>query len=364
MGNIFQILFCEYLLICPKFNAKQIEGKMAANEIKNQLHVFHNPFADTTSQPKIPDGKCNDSLGFSTQAVQEIQNAASESTMHLLIYAGMNAACIVDKCAQATRGSRTYYIPHFSGSGNCDWDDAQNGTTDAFNVRNTANYGQWRCVSVGAQLKLLNPVDQDDGWWEAIRISPEHNNSEWFLTTTENGGNAGAANGTVAPVGLLQGILSSDSLVNENSYSTGLLRDLHRVQFECHGKLDYHDFHQNRNEIHIESAAITSIDNAVDFETQFNLGYDCVKDLVDQWTDPGYDMIYLRLHCRANTPLSTTFLGSRFHLNVMENQEIIYDTFADESRYHTKTYNIGADAASLHGSARRLGQNAAKIAYS
>lgn len=364
MGNILQIVFCSKFSfsICPKLDAKKSKGKMAASEIKNQLHVFHNPFADTTSQPKIPDGKCNDSLGFCTQAVQEISNAEGENTMHMLIYAGMNAACVIDKCAQATRGSRTYYIPHFSGSGNCDWDDAGHLGTAAFNVRNSANYGQWRTVSVGAQLKLLNPVDQDDGWWEAIRISPEFNNSEWWLTTTNNSGVA-STYGTVSPVGLLKSSLSTDSMVNEQTYSTGLIRDLNRVQFECHGKLDHHDFHQNRNEIHIETGAIASIDNGVEFETKFNLGFDCVKDIVDQWVDPGYDMIYLRLHCRENTPLSTTFLGSRFHLNIQENQEIIYDTFADESRYHTKTYNIGADAASLHGSARRLGQNAAKLAY-
>ena len=333
---------------------------MSSNEIKNQLHVLHNPFSDKTSQPKIPDGKANESLGFATQSVQEIANAQGEDIMHILLYPGMNSGVVIDNAAQADVGARTYYIPTFFGSSGVDWDDAVDGGTATFNVRGQDNYALWRLVSQGLQLKLLNPVDQDDGWWESVRVTPELTNVDWRLTTGNNSSQPGGNNGTIAPVGLIKSLLSQQTLSNEQSYSTGLLRDLHRVQFECHGQKDFHDFIHQRNEIRLASNGITAIDKTTDFETQFALGAPDPVDVIEQFVDTSYDMVYLRLHCRANTG-TTPNLGSRFHLNCISNQEVVFDHEERESRFHTKTHTIGTGAASIHMQARRADQNAAKM---
>ncbi|AQA27297.1 P1 [Avon-Heathcote estuary associated bacilladnavirus] len=352
-------IFC-FSACCNEVNASKKKGKkMSANEIKNQLHVMHDPFSDKTSQPKIPDGKANESLGFATQTVQEVGNAEGANTMHILLFPGQNSGILIDETAQADLGSRTYYIPTFFGSNGLDWDDLADATTAA-NVRGLDNYALWRVVSTGLQLKLLNPVDQDDGWWESVRVTTENTNVDWYLTTGNNSTQPGGNNGTIAPVGLINSLLSQQTLANEQSYSTGLLRDLHRVQFECHGQRDYHDFIQQRNEIRLAGAAISAVDKTTNYEAQFSLGHDDANDVINQFVDRSYDMVYIRLHCRQNTG-TTPFLGSRFHLNCVSNQEVIFDHEERESRFHTRSHTIGSNANSVHMQARRADQNAAKM---
>lgn len=362
MGTVVSIqsYCCENLVL--KLNARREKGKqlsMSANEIKNQLHVLHDPFSDKTSQPKIPDGKANESLGFATQTVQEVGNAQGEDTMHIILFTGQNSGVIIDNTAQAGLGARTYYIPTFFGSNGLDWLDLTE-AIDANNVRGLDNYALWRVVSTGLQLKLLNPVDQDDGWWESVRVTPELSNVDWYLTTGNNSNQTGGNNGTIAPVGLIKSLLANQTLANEQSYSTGLLRDLHRVQFECHGQKDYHDFIHQRNEVRLAAAAQSAVDQTTDFEAQFTQGHADATDVIQQFVDTSYDMVYIRLHCRSNTGTEPT-LGSRFHLNCISNQEVVFDHEERESRFHTKTHTVGSGAASIHMQARRADQNAAKM---
>jgi len=343
---------------CNTVNAVE-EGKMSANEVKNQLHMVHNPFADKTSQPKIPDGKTNESLGFQTQTVQEIGNATGDDTMHIMLYPGMNTGVVIDNTASTIAG-RTYYIPTFFGSSGVDWSDVIN-SVGAWNVRGVDDYALWRVVSQGLQLKLLNPVDQDDGWWEAVRITTELDNEDYKLTTGNDSTQPGGNNGTLAPIRLLQGPLQQQTLANEQSYSTGLLRDLHRVQFELHGQKDHHDFIHQRDEIRFPSGSISPVTvGGAPFEGSFPPGWEEPKDLIQQFCDTSYDMVYIRLHCRANTG-TAPFLGSRFHLNCVSNQEVVFDHTERESRFHTKTHTIGTGASSIHMQARRADQNAAKM---
>lgn len=361
MGSIISIsnyTLCKELN-CVYARTKKGKHKMSVNEIKNQLHVLHDPFSDKTSQPKIPDGKANESLGFATQTVQEIGNAQGSDTMHIILFAGQNSGVIIDNAAQADRGARTYYIPTFFGSNGLNWGDLTE-TIAAHNVRGLDNYALWRIVSTGLQLKLLNPVDQDDGWWESVRVTAELTNVDWYLTTGNNSNQPAGNNGTIAPVGLIKSLLSQQTLANEQSYSTGLLRDLHRVQFECHGQKDYHDFIHQRNEIRLAAAAQGSVDKTTDFEAQFALGHPDATDVITQFVDTSYDMVYIRLHCRSNTG-TTPNLGSRFHLNCISNQEVIFDHEERESRFHTKSHTVGSGAASIHMQARRADQNAAKM---
>lgn len=334
-----------------------------ANEVMQQLHMFHNPFADTTSQPKIPDGKVNESLGFTTQSVTEVRNAQGITTLHMLLYPGMNGAVLIDNLelgsGLASLGSRTYYIPGFTGSSGANWSGATTTGTE-FQVLGIDDYAQWRLVSCGLQLKLLNSQEEDDGWWEAIRLNVEHANGDYILTTTNNAASP-ATNGALAPVGLLQeSQTKAGTLVNEQSYSTGLLRDLHRVQFELHGRKDYHDFISMRNQIRIPGGAQVNVDNSTNFEVEFQPAYDQPWDLANQFMDNSYDMLYIRLHCRDNN--GTDSLGSRFHVNAISNQEIMFDKAERESRFHTKSHSIGGSIGS-HNYARRGGQNAAKYAY-
>lgn len=323
----------------------------AANEVKQQLHMLHNPFSSATSQPKIPDGKATKSLGFATQSVVELSGF---DTVQMLLFPGMNCCLVAEGVDEASLGSRSYYIPSFQGSNIVRWDGANLGTTNPFNVSQADNYAMWRMVSAGVQLKLLNSVEEDDGWWESARITTELDNTEWLLTTVDN--QSDLLNfGAFAPVNqLFQGI-NSVNIANEPSYSTGLLRDLHRVQFELHTQKDFHDFIHMRDDIRINTAELEGVD-ATNFQAEFKSGFDGPQELIQQFSDQNMDMVYIKLHCRAS---GTT--PSRFHVNQVMNQEIVFDPSERESRFMTRNHSIGAGAASVHLNARRNDGNAAHM---
>lgn len=332
---------------------QQYTGKMsAANEVKQQLHMLHNPFSSATSQPKLPDGKVSKSLGFTTQSVEEVTGTG---LVEMLIYPGINSMVLFkDNDPASHLGNRGWFIPSFTGSNVVDWNaaDLVGATTAAFNVRSADNYAMWRMVSAGVQMKLLNPVDQDDGWWEACRVTAELDNNEWMLATVNDQTDV-LNNGTLAPVNQLYTGINLANIVNEPSYSTGLLRDLHRVQFELHTQKDFHDFIHMRDNINIPTEALNSVTN-IDYVATFNSGFDDPMELVNQFTDQNMDMIYIRLHCN-------TVNGSRFHMNQVMNQEIVFDPSERESRFMTRCHSIGQGAASIHLNARRADGNAAHM---
>jgi len=354
MGNIFNLESLNITFNC--FRVLKEKRKLTmAEEVKSQLYTYHNPFSGTTSQPKIPDGKATHSLGFSTQSVSEIANGGGVETMHMLLFPGMTSCLVAEGAFQSDQG-RTYYIPNFSRSGTVNWSGVAGGSTD-FTVVNNEGYAKWRCVSVGMQLKLLNSVEEDDGWWEACRINEAMQPSDWYLTTTDNGNTVSSAlgNGAVAPVALTKD-LANREIANEPTYMTGLLRDLHRVQFECHPTVDEHDFQVMREPLDIKQDQITF--STIRQEAVLAGGSPEVYQLLENYVDFSHDMVYVRLHCRPRSADST---GSRFHVNLVSNQEIIYDTNDRLARYQTRTKNIGDGNMDAHTRMRRGHGGAANV---
>ena len=322
----------------------------AANEVKQQLHMMHNPFSSATSQPKIPDGKATKSLGFAQQSVEEFSGTGE---VELLIFPGLNACTIIKGLDSPTPiGNRTFYIPRFQGANVANWDDAVDSSTP-FNVAQLDNYAYWRHVSVGVQMKLLNPVDEDDGWWEAIRLTAELDNNEWMLTTVDNSTDRLNA-GVMAPVNQLFVGVNNNQIANEPSYSTGLLRDLNRVQFELHTIRDQSEFIHMPDDLRLAANALAGVDVTTDFQATFESGHENVRDLIEKFSDTNLDMLYIKLHCNTTN-------GSRFHLNQVMNTEVIFDPSERESRFQTRSHNIGTGAASIHQNARRADGNAANM---
>lgn len=324
-----------------------------ASEVKQQLRVLHNPFSTGTQQPKIPDGRSNKSLGISMQQTVEVSNdltVAPNGTMHIILFPGFNSCAFVANSKNSLLGTRNGFIPSFAGSNPLRWDNVVSPVATV-NVSQMDNYAMWRNVSVGMQLKLLNSVETDDGWWEAIRWTPEIDNNEWILSTTDES-NDRLNKGTLAPVTGASGLFSLN-IANEPTYSTGLLRDLHRVQFELHTQKDYHEFIQMHDDYELQADDQAAYD-AVNEVCTFNPGRQNVHDLINKFTDQNLDMVYIRLHCN-------TSVGSRFHMNNVLNQEVVFDPIERESRYQTRSHNIGTGATSIHLNARRNDGNAATL---
>jgi len=337
------------------------------SEARKQLEVFHDPFSNATSQPKIPDGKTTESLGLSLQSVGEIVNEedgnpiqGDASTMHLLFFPGQNG-CLFASNVDDTGGVGAFNTYGFDDAGGPDW---LNMGISGGTVSQYTPYAQWRTVSAGLRLSLLNSVEEDDGWFEAVRLNEPLSPDDFYLSTkgrqTLSGTDVGICHPAypITQVGFATRVLS-----NEPSYVTGLLRDLENFQFELHGKMDHHDFVQGKENIYIGADSIGASNPVLSpYQAEFNSdGHDDVYDMVNQYIDPGYDMIYIRLHCRENVS-GSVLNGSRIHYNFVSNQEVTYRGDQRDSRYQTQSQNIGLAAAARHGTLRRMrGQSAIEM---
>jgi hypothetical protein len=334
------------------------------SQARQQLEVFHDPFSVATSQPKIPDGKAVHSLGQSNQSVGEFRNNTGNDVMHVILFAGQNAGLVVGDNDDFL-GTRNYRVFGYEDAGGPDWSRFETINSDAKQeIFNTDGYASWRIVSQGLRLSLLNAAEEDDGWFEAVRITDAKNARGWSLTTIENSTdrtNRGTFAPTVYATSTSQGAnIRGRELANEPSYVTGLLRDLKHFQFELHGVLDHHDFTQMSRRLNLwdetlDGTDVDPPDVTTNYQTTFPEDASSeVYRLMDEYVDKGYDMIYIRLHCRTNDAAQPTLNGSQIHYNLVSNQEIIYQGNVRDSRYMSTSSNVGSDACSKHATLRRL----------
>jgi hypothetical protein len=323
-----------------------------SNELIDQLKVFHDPFAGTTNTPKIPDGATPSSIGLSNQAVFELD---CRETTHMLLYPGMTS-CLTYLDGVAGFGGRTIHNTGFEGGNQLLFNDGT-GASGAFRTRE--NYALWRVVSCGLQMKLLNTSEENDGWWEAIRISEPVDTSHWVLSTTDDVGdptNYGCVSPGVNMIGELSG---RTSLSSDASYATGLMRDLNRVQFDLHGIQNSHPFIKQQEYIGFSEDTFAAF-NLSHLTQTINNGSDDGMNFINLLTDQTYDMIYIRLHSRAYTGTSP-FLGSQVHCNVVSNQEVFFEQNQTENRYHSRNEMVSADVMALHALGRKSLVSAATL---
>lgn len=314
--------------------------------------MYHNPFSRATKQPKIPDGKVTESLGFQTQSVLETIGATDgDGVLHMLLYPGQDAGLIIsgDQLSAAKFGAgNKKNVVGFTGSSGLNW----TGVTPTGGIAQYLDkYAQWRIVSQGLMLALLNPAEEDDGWWESVRITEPLNTIDYQLTTKDATGN-NETSGTIAPTFLIEK-LKTKNLVNERSYATGLLRDLNRHMFTLHAISDNHDFNQQSENHTLRDSDVTALapfDNVLSFSD----GSTGVQQMINRTIDKSFDMIYVRCYGRSGTN------KSRLHVNVVSNQEITFGIDERESRFHTGSHSVGS-AMDAHVHASRMDGSSAHV---
>ena len=188
-------------------------------------------------------------------------------------------------------------------------------------------------MSQGMRISLLNPAEEDDGWWEAIRVNRPIETTLYNFMCKNADSVDRTVDGTLAPALVLED-LKTQNLVNERSYATGLLRDLHNHMFSLHAVADEHDFKLQSTAQTFNTDDVTAINGADSFTTLRN-GADNAFEMIQRWIDHGHDMVYLRVHGRTGAQLS------RLHCNIVSNQEIVFAPEEREARFHTGTGEIG-----------------------
>jgi hypothetical protein len=293
----------------------------------------------TTKQPKIPDSKVTESLGFTTRAVEEIRPSAitpGDGTLHILLTPGqacgihiLNHHLMTDTVGRTD--TRAYSVPFISSNPMSLTSFGLGGGT----IENADDYARWRVVSQAVRFTLLNVDDEDDGWWEAVRVTEPLNAADW--TVQPMGIGNGFNNATLAPQALLTEF-QSRNIVNDRSYCTGALRGIHNHNFELHPMGDDHDILPQSDAWRLSSDDVNT-SRSIDAETVygFESGSDDAKNMVKELIDYSYDMIYIRINGRV--PSDTSPGVSRLHMNLVSNQEIVFGIGERESRFHTDSPN-------------------------
>ncbi|UNI72632.1 MAG: capsid protein [Avonheates virus SG_154] len=343
-----------------KKSTRRKASSKAVTQADLELAVYHSPFSRMTKQPKIPDGKLTESLGFTTQSIRPLSlNTISmpgygieKDIMHLLVYAGRSSGMMV--LGDNRSGHRSWeadgtdlvstpveaaaYPVSYTDSGGVDADFILSTIDDPATLKVQDAYAFWRTVSVGLKLNLLNSAETNEGWFEACRIYTPFE-SDHYLVSGKDTYDWGTRpdDMTIAPEGVLKGVVN-DEIVNQRSYVTGLLRDIGDHTFKLNPIKDEHDVKSCSKTQDITQwmtawqRANTANQLGGDFIKIFG-GWEDWKAFVAEHIDPSFDMIYIRVHGRD----STGGPASQLHANLISNQEIVFDNDQRESRFHTSS---------------------------
>jgi hypothetical protein len=236
-----------------------------------QAAILSDPFS-LINQPKLWDGKRAASSGLRLRATGELVLSQSGPT-YLALVPGHSTIL-----AWQTDPSTSYFNSPFKGH--------MATAVDRQNIKLA------RIVSVGLRLTLINNTDQNDGYFEAARISVQPSDFDIDVVTGSlRYRPVRPTNPLVASTGLSGANPVPDIILsNHATYQTGKLRDIEKLQFK-----------------------LNSVDNEHDFAPIFE------PPNADMFLDQSFDIILLKLHGRKqNTG------ASQLMYDAVCNQEVIY----------------------------------------
>lgn len=396
--------------------------KTVMKRSSNNAHhaVRSNPFSNATAQPKIPDGLVSRSLSRRLQLTDSVTNA-TESTlwendiMHIIMAPTLGVPVMILntttgklKRDNPSLGYPSYYgfndqvlktvltpngsdLPLLPGTADL-WDkefayanldlfdeepfnrvsvksDAPPRTVNGkVDLVHKADFSSWRVVSQGMRLELTNDDQTNNGWFEAVRFNWRRDNSDLGLTQLDGTTNPAQAYG-VAPTVKLGKYCATMDMVEQPGYTSGLLKDIGKVQFDLHPKSSHHDpvLMDKRIPLRYNSAItrsnefvdnlagdpapyvqpefddIKGIKNFKNFE--FDTSSVAANQVKDSYVDPNMDWMYIRVHCRnpatsgggsasSGGPIGTS-IGSSFMMNIIQNVEMSFSPESDFATFQT-----------------------------
>lgn len=223
---------------------------------------FVDPFDSRIPQPKILDGSVTRSSGLKFRQTGNITLDATGGENMIALIPGFSNGLVWTTTTGNLTTTHTAFPTHLGT------------TTDRGNVRRV------RLVSSGLKLSLLNSSDDNEGYWEAVRIPAQR------LTLAD----------TTAPEGedmRLYANRIASQFANFQTFQTGRLRDIHKFLFKLNSVAPDHPM----TEV-LPDSTVPSVNNC--------------------W-DQAFDMIVIRIVGRidAVTP-------SMLQYDFISNQEVVY----------------------------------------
>lgn len=196
---------------------------------RDYLAMHLDPFGNAVSQPKILDGSVQRSSGLRFRTTGNFQLDAGGLDTYIALLPGYsNSVCW-------KRPSDVAYLTPVVNSAHYD------------SQVNRSSLKQLRLVGAALKLSLMNSSDENEGYWEAFR-----------MTVSPGDLLVNATTGAVS----LQATALFPNMANYQSYQSGKLKDIHRFQFKLNSTSATHDF---------EYPAAATADTINGVDTQFDM---------------------------------------------------------------------------------------------
>lgn len=273
------------------------------------VHKIRNPFSKLTDVAKIPDDSVSHSLARTLQHVSQIRNAADVGTMHILLHPSMGIGCSVfgDVDAYGDRTVSYLGFPDQQLHINA-YEAALAGGGEGVELKNGSEIAKWRIVSQGLRLSLNNVAEENDGWYETCRIIDDKDiKANWCIAPVDNKPSnitqyEQCGLGGTDAIGGMVTVLDGLSLIEQPGYQTGLLKDLGKKEFKLNPVGNAMDFQEMYDSYQLtEGSQADFFHNTDKGVIQLQSNNAKTKNVFDSMQDHNHDMVYIRVHPRANT---------------------------------------------------------------
>lgn len=290
--------------------------------------VIRNPFSTAVANAKIPDG----SVALSTSCRYSVSTTVTDTngSIDLLLAGGLFCGLTTTTSPSIStekQGNFTFGTTSRSFT---------NVKTGDFNLltQSAGTPNQYRIVSQGLRISLINNSQDNDGWFEAIRCSPSNSYTDWGIVPAVAGPPAEPL--TIAPsmnryegdgsAGSNLFLPAQSNWAMNPSYIAGKARDLSKHNFILHRQ-------ENNDFIEIPQVCdLTTTDAPASPLTGVNV-FSSLNDMSPWWVDKQMDSILIRI--RSNT--SGNNAGSMvLHLHMVQHVEECYDERSDVFRFMSK----------------------------
>jgi hypothetical protein len=303
-------------------NIRSTKKVLIDTQAIRQLQTYRYPFSVATSCPKIPDGKVTQSIGLRAQATTV---TTSKETLFILAPTFTTGLTIHNQVTVNTVSSLTTNYasnPLFS----TDVDEIAGGSNNLKVKNKNDTLGKWRVVSQGLRLKCVNNDDNNDGYWEAIRLN-SNDSSDFFLPFLNS---QDSKKGYIRPsYNFLEHCWDKVNWLQNPTYCSGKVKNLGQFEFRLSPQVGEHDFIAVPKTIELnESNLDAKFDNTVDDGVNlFHLFRYCL--------DTSFDIVCIKVQGRTDGNTS-------IHSHLVQNVEARPYEEADDTIFLTETVNAGA----------------------
>lgn len=357
--------------------------KKPLSEKESNRRGIQNPFLPL--QPRIPDGSVATSMPHRYQNVVQLP-VAKDSVGHILLFPGLNGGVVYATGTNAPAGgvlSTTFSCISYTGLEDklspVDLRWSASGfskstfTGGKFNLK--AEQSQWRVVSQGLRLALVNSDEVNDGWFESCRVpidtkvedfgffikgetcfiqneatTPAENQAPRISVRGDsNLSQANLAQNTFCPTFKLLDRLSRQNIAEADGYTAAPLKMIGAAMWTVLPYKESLEFRTLDEEYKFDKEEISVVSGVPaipqdgqqvvitnDMQMTIEPGSKAGKRMSEQFIDHGRDMVYIRIH-----PTATGTVSNLLATHVA-NHEIVYRI---ESALHKHMRATSLDSA-------------------